>query len=153
MTMSVTSIHIQYRPVLQYGTLLMLMLLAGLMTVRAQEHNHQASLEFFEDKARQDAAYEQGLHWNNAEDELDFWKDQRRFEEQLMKVDRPAFIAYLQNKKAAYLEHRESCDSSCEHGDFYYLQASYYTQYKGDPLYGPGTAVVLEYSATDRNPE
>lgn len=150
--MSVTIIHNRYTLILRYGSTLLLMLICGMLSLNAQGGT-KASLQFFEDKAWQDATFEQGLHWSNAEDELDFWKDQRKFEERLMKSDRAAYLAYLSQKKEAYLQHRESCDKSCEHGDFYYLQASYYTQYKAERFTGPGAAVVLEYSPTDRNPE
>jgi hypothetical protein len=79
--------------------------------------------------AIRDAEYEHNLVFSNSVDEADYWHDQRVFEQKLLKRSPSFYMRYLQGKKNSYSEHRESCDSHCAHGDYYYRQASFYLQY------------------------
>jgi hypothetical protein len=79
--------------------------------------------------AIRDAEYEHNLVFSNSVDEVDYWNDQRVFEQKLLERNPSFYMRYLQGKKNSYSKHRESCDSGCAHGDYYYRQASFYLQY------------------------
>ena len=79
--------------------------------------------------ASRDAEYEHGLVFLTSADEVDYWNDQRVFEQKLLERSPAFYMNYLQGKKQAYLKHRETCDTKCSHGDYYYRQASFYMQY------------------------
>ena len=106
------------------------------MPVLAQENSRLSDLEhltasewFYIEKAMQDAVYEHDLHFKNQSDEIDFWTDQRRFEQALSQKNLRDYRAYRQGKKLAYLQHTEVCKITCGHGDFYLRQASMYLQF------------------------
>ncbi len=150
--MTITLIHTRNNPVRLYGILLLGMLLCGLFSLQAQEAEMN-SLEFFELRAHQDAAYEHHLQWNHREDEVDYWKDQQRFEEKLRKKYFLAYRTYREHKKKAYLIHEQECDKSCAHGDYYLMYASYYTQYQVKEQAMPGATVVMDYNPQIFHPE
>lgn len=103
---------------------------APLSGVAGQDfHADAREVGAFTDRAMRDAAYEHGLRFSNAVDEADYWNDQRDFEQQLFEQYPTQYLGYLLGKKRAYQKHRETCDSGCGHGDFYYRQASFYLQY------------------------
>jgi len=79
--------------------------------------------------AARDAEYEHELVFLNSVDEADYWNDQRVFEQKLLERNPAFYRRYLQGKKKSYSKHRESCDSQCAHGDYYFRQASFYLQY------------------------
>lgn len=82
-------------------------------------------LSYYEQRAREDAQYEQSLALE--EDEAaDFWKDQERYEKELKKKDRSAYKAYMKGKRDAYAEHYDHCDHHCHHGNHYYYHATFY---------------------------
>ena len=83
---------------------------------------------YFE-RALEDASYEQELRFSSQADELDFWNDQRAFEQALFKRHPEFYQAYLYGKHLAYQEHREDCSAQCGHGDYFQRQASFYSQY------------------------
>lgn len=86
--------------------------------VLAQDHDVNSNLEktsFFEQLAFKDADYEQSLVLNNEKDELDFWEDQKRYEQDLMNSDKAAYRSYMKAKKDAYHEHFQKCSSNCNH--------------------------------------
>jgi hypothetical protein len=98
----------------------------------AQESiNPETTLGIFEQRAYSDAAYEQKIQWKSVEDEVDYWTDQRNFEEALQKSHHQAYQVYLHSKRAAYIEHRDECTSVSRHGDYYQLQAAFYLEYGG----------------------
>lgn len=101
-------------------------------------------LSLYEDRARQDAAYEQQIQWQTEEDEVDYWTDQRNFEKALQNSYAEGFQVYINSKRAAYMEHQRTCGDQCHHGDYYQLQASYYFQ-NGVPL--PGYELYLATSS------
>ncbi|MBC2838503.1 hypothetical protein [Robiginitalea sp. SC105] len=91
-----------------------------------------ANLDFFVRQAKTDALYEQRMHVQGTAEELDFWKDQRAFERQLYAQNLPAYKTYIQAKRDYYASHQMLCSAECGHGDYYFLQASYYVQMGSD---------------------
>lgn len=89
----------------------------------------ESRLAFFEQKAMEDALYEQAMHWQTEEDELDYWTDQRNYEKALQQNQHHGYQVYIFSKRDAYRKHQESCDPLCGHGDYYQLQAAFYFQY------------------------
>ncbi len=81
---------------------------------------------FYITLAFNDAHYEQQLQKFGAEDEADFWKDQRQFENKLLEKDPSFYQAYLNGKHIAYGRHQQQCNKDCHHSDLYLRQASYY---------------------------
>lgn len=81
---------------------------------------------FYSTLALNDARYEQNLQHFGAEDEADFWKDQRQFETALQAANPVGHQAYLNGKHIAYGRHQRHCNTSCGHSDLYLRQASYY---------------------------
>lgn len=89
---------------------------------------------FYMEQAGRDATYEHQLRFVSQADEIDFWDDQRRFEQELSQANLNHYQAYRKGKKMAYLDHTQVCKVSCGHGDYYLRQASLYLQYEdGDP--------------------
>jgi hypothetical protein len=84
---------------------------------------------FYIAQAGRDASYEHQLHFAHQSDEIDFWNDQRRFEQELSQSDLQHYLAYRSGKKMAYLKHTEVCQTECGHGDYYLRQASLYLQF------------------------
>lgn len=81
------------------------------------------------DQAFRDAEYEQELVFSSQTDEQDFWNDQRAFEQALFHKHPDSYRVYLYGKHVAYLNHGESCSEACGHGDYYFRQASFYSQF------------------------
>ncbi|MEC7262615.1 MAG: hypothetical protein VXW38_02675 [Bacteroidota bacterium] len=114
------------------GTITMILAFAVSASVSAQESNgqqEQDKLSYYEQRAKEDAVYEQSLATNNEEDEKDFWKDQKRYEKDLRKRDKEAYKAYMKGKSDAYAEHAEHCDDHCHHSREYYGHAHFYYTY------------------------
>lgn len=86
-------------------------------------------LKVFEQRAVQDANYEQTMDWKSVEDEADFWKDQRMYERSIKKMDYRAYMVYIRAKSRAYSAHKAICTSDSEHGSYYLSQASFYKQF------------------------
>jgi hypothetical protein len=91
-------------------------------------------IAFYTAMAQKDALFEQAIHLDAEEDEVDFWNDQKKFEQDLKQKNYTAYKAYLQGKNEAYNLHEQDCDTSCKHGEYYKLQASFYYTY-GSPDY------------------
>ncbi len=87
---------------------------------------------FFSRMGHADGVYEQTVHFSAEPDELDYWNDQRAFEQALLSQKPEAFRHYLDAKHEVYAAHRPLCGSTCKHGDYYWLQASYYIQFGPD---------------------
>lgn len=145
--MTVTLIHNTPNTRIRIGFTLLLALLSATFSMRAQAPNATPDLDFFVDRAQADAAYEQQLQYENPEDEKDYWTDQRNFEKRLQNEDLPAYLTYLHEKKIAYLEHETQCGPRCGHGDYYQVQAAYYTQFKSRTFEAPSGSIVMEYIA------
>jgi hypothetical protein len=90
-----------------------------------------------------DAAIEHRLRFAQPADEVDYWNDQRAFEQRLYEQYPDHYRLYLAGKKLAYQRHQQACNTSCSHGDYYYRQASFYMQY--DP--GDQEAILTFYKA------
>ena len=88
--------------------------------------------EFFVRQAQTDAAYEQQVQLEGSKEEMDFWTDQRAFERELYRQNLAAYKVYIQAKRDVYSSHQQSCGPACMHGDYYYLQASFYLQMGSD---------------------
>jgi hypothetical protein len=102
-------------------------------SVFAQNHkvdSKKQRISFFMERAQQDAKYEQTLVTGNKEDELDIWKDQKRFEKDLKDWDWASYDAYMFAKKNAYLKHDEVCEDHCNHTDYYFEQITPYLMYQ-----------------------
>ena len=76
-----------------------------------------------------DGLYEQEVRFDSEKDELDFWKDQRAFEYTLLRKEPEGYQNYLKAKHDVYAAHGALCGPDCKHGDYYWLQASYYVQF------------------------
>ncbi|WP_340066432.1 hypothetical protein [Ascidiimonas aurantiaca] len=100
----------------------------------AEEPSPQDKTSYYENRAREDAAFEQRFSAKSEEEEDKFWKEQKAYEKNLKKRDRKAYRAYMRGKRAAYREHIEHCDAHCHHSAFYYEHASFY--YHGYHGYG-----------------
>ncbi|NAY92592.1 hypothetical protein GTQ34_11750 [Muricauda sp. JGD-17] len=83
-------------------------------------------LRFYEQLALRDAAYEASLHVLTNQDAQDYWIDQRNYERKLGKVNFSAYLAYKRQKKTAYYQHLQNCNTSCGHGPEYYAWAQDY---------------------------
>ena len=99
-----------------------------LVAVAEQAYPSESHLAFYEQKALEDAAYEQMVTWNSEEDELDYWQDQRNFEEALHESNLRGYQVYLNTKRKVYMAHWAACGTQCQHGDYFQLQAAYYLQ-------------------------
>ncbi len=83
-------------------------------------------IAFYTAMAEKDALFEQSIRLDSAEDEADFWKDQKEFEQDLKQHNYTAYKSYLKGKKEAYHFHEQHCKTKENHGEYYYLQASFY---------------------------
>lgn len=113
------------------GVMTVMLALVVSASVSAQESNEkeQDQLSYYEQRAKEDAIYEQSLATNNEDDEKDFWKDQKQYEKDLRKRDKEAYKAYMKGKRDAYAEHEEHCDDHCHHSRQYYSHAHFYYTY------------------------
>ncbi|MCW5517787.1 hypothetical protein [Muriicola sp. Z0-33] len=96
----------------------------------AQEKDEkQRALTFFMEKALEDAIYEQNIQMQFAEDEVDFWKDQRNFERALKKKSYTAYQVYVNTKLEAYDSHRLECKTPQNHSLHYLKQGAFYSKH------------------------
>ncbi|RKR13494.1 hypothetical protein CLV91_2214 [Maribacter vaceletii] len=105
-------------------------------TVKAQETetSKDKKISYYEQRAKEDAAYEQSTKIT-VEEEEEFWEDQKAYEKNLKKRDRKAYRAYMRGKRDAYAEHAEYCDSHCHHSPHYHSHARFYysSHYRSEP--------------------
>lgn len=120
-------------------------LLFSFVGLKAQEveSTEQEKLTYYEQRAREDAQFEQS-HELVEEEEEEFWESQQDYEKQLKKRDKKAYKAYMKGKRDAYAEHRSHCDHHCHHSDHYHTHASFY-YYHSEPYryrsYSRGTTI------------
>lgn len=86
-------------------------------------------LSFYFRQGQNDATLEQSLVFSSEQDELDYWKDQRAYEQALQERNKREFTAYILAKQLVYSAHDHSSTKACEHGDYFHLRASYYAQF------------------------
>ena len=86
-------------------------------------------LSFYFRQGQRDATLELGLVFSSEQDELDYWKDQRAYERELYKQNVRQYTAYLLAKQTIYASHSNQSSDSCEHGDYFHLRASFYSQF------------------------
>jgi hypothetical protein len=105
-----------------------LVIFAFTFSLNAQnnESTNVDSKSYYEQRALEDAKYEQELVVGSIEEEQEFWEDQKQYEKDLKKRDKKAYRAYIKGKRDAYQEHYEYCSSHCHHGQHYYTHATYY---------------------------
>ena len=106
----------------------------GLFAQNTEEPSPENKSSYYENRAREDAAFEQRFKAESAEEENEFWEEQQAYEKNLKKRDRKAYRAYMRGKRAAYREHIQYCNAHCHHSAFYYEHASFY--YHGYYGYG-----------------
>jgi alkaline phosphatase len=100
------------------------------------EYTKQEKESYYQNRALEDAKYEQEFKAENRTKDQAFWDEQKEYEKELKRSDRKAYRAYMQGKKDAYAEHHEHCNSHCNHSDYYYGQARfYYYDYDNRPYY------------------
>ena len=107
-----------------------------------QEDNSKTKKEdidiatYYEQRAKQDAEFEQNFRAESKAEERKFWKQQKRYERELRRRDREAYHAYMQGKHDAYMEHHANCHANCYHGYYYRDHAHYYMYgYYGNHFY------------------
>ena len=103
------------------------------------EYAKQEKESYYQNRALEDAKYEQEFKAENKTKDQAFCDEQKEYEKELKRSDRKAYRAYMQGKKDAYAEHHEHCNSHCNHSDYYYYyygQARfYYYDYDNRPYY------------------
>ncbi len=127
----------------RYFSLILFMAFICFQPASAQEDTDASRKAYYEERAREDAAYEMSLR-ENAEDEADFWESQEAYEKALKKRDKAAYRAYMKGKRDAYREHAAHCDSHCHHGPhFQYRATYYYSDYHHRPYRSGGVGVRI----------
>ncbi len=100
------------------GFVVLLLLFVFSNSLLAQEnysHSNSEKMSFYVQLAHKDANYEQSLILIDEKDELDFWKDQKRYELDLLKNNKVAYQVYMIAKADAYHRHFKSCSITCNH--------------------------------------
>jgi uncharacterized protein (DUF2344 family) len=85
-------------------------------TSRATETDKKS---YYQNRALEDAKYEQHFIADTKTEEASFWKEQKEYEKNLKQKDKKAHKAYLRSKKESYAKHYNHCDSHCHHSDTY----------------------------------
>ena len=68
----------------------------------SQESNPEKDkTSYYEERAAEDAKYEQNFKAETKKEEKKFWKDQKEYEKDLKRRDREAYEAYMQGKTDA----------------------------------------------------
>jgi hypothetical protein len=116
------------------------------MEIVSQGIEGEKAIAFYIQMAEKDARYEHSLQLDLVEDEADFWKDQKNFELGLKQTNYNAYKAYIQGKKEAYSEHEIHCDGACDHGAYYFAQASFYA------LHGTSAYATISEINQERQP-
>lgn len=91
----------------------------------AKKGTDQSALAYYQQRATEDAKYEQEYKAKNQSEDKAFWQEQKKYEKQLKKNNRKAYHAYIQGKKDAYAEHQHHCNHD-HHSDYFYSNARFY---------------------------
>lgn len=81
---------------------------------------------YYQNRAEQDAKFEQNFKAASKSEEKDFWKAQKQYEKDLKEKDRIAHKAYMKGKSDAYAEHYENCNEQCHHSRYYHSHVNFY---------------------------
>ncbi|MBT8238276.1 MAG: hypothetical protein HKP38_01045 [Croceitalea sp.] len=113
--------------------------------LKAQEEPKQQEdkSSYYEQRAKQDAEYEQSLALDKEADEADFWADQKQYEKDLKARDKKAYKAYMKGKRDAYAEHEAHCGDHCGHSDYYHHHAHFYYTYHSNYYRSPSRRATL----------
>ncbi|MEB8327976.1 hypothetical protein OO009_01305 [Flavobacteriaceae bacterium KMM 6897] len=122
----------------QIQTLIAIGLFIGSFSAFAQheEGNGEQKITYYEQRAQDDAKYEQELRAGNEDEAEEFWEDQQAYEKDLKKRDKRAYKAYMKGKRDAYQEHAEHCHHHQHSAHFYYYADHYYSSpryYRSSP--------------------
>ncbi len=98
--------------------------------------------KFFFDLGLKDAKHELSILNSIEEDAVDFWSDQRVFEELLHKKSPSFHQSYLNGKSVVYRQHQIHCGERCSHSEEFSRQIAYYIS-KGE-LQSEGEVVYSE---------
>lgn len=97
--------------------------------LKAQDLSSDLST-YYQVRAKEDAAYEQSVKFKDNADEEDFWKDQKRYEKELKRRNKKAFVVYMNSKKDAYTTHSKNCSDACQHNENFHRHTFYYHSYE-----------------------
>lgn len=108
--------------------LIVLFSLIFTVAVNAQKDDTKKldSKTYYEQRAEEDAKFEQDFVAEDEKSDEEFWKNQKQYEKDLKKRDKKAYRAYMKGKKDAYAEHYDHCDDHCFHSHHYYSYATFY---------------------------
>ncbi|MFV8368047.1 hypothetical protein [Flavobacterium sp. LB2R40] len=95
------------------------------VTADNQNDTKQEFLSYYEQRAAEDAKYEQEFKAENSNEDKVFWEEQKQYEKKLKKNNRKAYRVYIQGKKESYSQHNNYCDHD-HHSDYYYRNARFY---------------------------
>ncbi len=114
-----------------FKTLVLVIVLGFPFITHAQESEVSSKTKidkksYYQNRAIQDAKYEQQFNAKTKAEEESFWDEQKDYENDLRQQDRKAYKAYMKEKKNAYANHYEHCNHQCHHSEFYYHHASFY---------------------------
>lgn len=99
----------------------------------AQSGDMESRDRFYEQLGIRDAKHEISIIAMNIEDESDFWKDQRAFEDLLMKESPTHYQSYINGKAEVYRQHKIHCGNRCGHSEKFSRQISFYI-INGNPM-------------------
>lgn len=111
------------RPILLHIFLLALCLP---QLVGAQSDSAENKDSFYAQLGIRDAKHEISAIAMSVEDENDFWKDQRAFEDLLMKQNPSHYQSYLNGKAKVYRQHKIHCGNRCGHSEQFLQQIAFY---------------------------
>jgi hypothetical protein len=108
----------------------------------AQEERIMDTEVFYEILAQKDAQYELSYNFTSDDDERDFWKDQKSFENALALKDNTAYQFYIKHKSKFYQNHKSDCIPNCLHSELFIKHASFYMKSYKEKIYLDGIALV-----------
>lgn len=97
---------------------------------------------FYELLAQKDAQYELSHIFTSDDDERDFWRDQKSFENALALKDKIAYKYYLKHKAKFYLNHKSECIPNCFHSELFIKNVTFYMKLYKEKTYEEGVALV-----------
>jgi len=136
--------------------LLLVTIMSISLSSYAQENKEKDEIKidkesYYQQRAIEDAKYEQQFNAKSKTEEEVFWNDQKQYEKDLKRRDRKAYRAYMKEKKSAYANHYKHCNHHCHHSDYYYHHAAFY-YYRYDRYYYPRSTRTINTSIKVRTP-